>query len=152
MIRFSLFIAASILTLPVQAETSTETQAIEQAARDYLESQHKVSPAQMKNSLHTDLKKRTYWENREGDEYILETDYQTMIRVAETYNKNGDRFPADPRIEIEILDIDQRVASVKLTADDWIDYMHLFKSAEGDWKIINVLWQYHDIQRHSSKN
>ncbi len=37
--------------------------------------------------------------------------------------------------------IDQ-TASVKLIAEWGIDYMHLAKY-EGQWKIVNVLWQSH---------
>jgi len=74
-----------------------------------------------------------------------------MLNVAENYNRNGDKFPLSPRIDIKILDIDQRIASVKLSADDWVDYMHLMKNKQGHWQIINVLWQYHDINKHSSK-
>lgn len=47
--------------------------------------------------------------------------------------------------------MDQRAASVKLTADEWIDYMHLYKNDRNEWKILNVLWQYHDVNRHVSK-
>lgn len=37
-----------------------------------------------------------------------------------------------------------RAASIKLIADEWIDYMHLVK-LNGSWKIINVLWQYNHV-------
>jgi len=81
----------------------------------------------------------------------METSRNTMLRVAKNYNKSGTNFPNSPRIEVEIFDIDERVASVKLTADDWIDYMHLVKTESGNWKILNVLWQYHDTSKHISK-
>lgn len=74
-----------------------------------------------------------------------------MVNLAGFYNENGDKFPNAPRIDIEIFDIDKRAASVKLTADDWIDYMHLYKNEEGQWKILNVLWQFYEISAHSSK-
>jgi hypothetical protein len=105
----------------------------------------------MERGLDKKLAKRTYWESKEGSEYIMETDFDTMVWVAENYNKEGDRFPSSPMVDIKILDIDNRVASVKLTVDEWIDYMHLYKNENNDWKIINVLWQYHDATRHSSK-
>ncbi|WP_445357111.1 hypothetical protein ACJJIC_12855 [Microbulbifer sp. ANSA002] len=79
------------------------------------------------------------------------TDYETMVWLAENYNKEGDKFTESPRVDINILDIDNRVASVKLTVDDWIDYMHLYKNDKNNWKIINVLWQYHDTKRHINK-
>jgi hypothetical protein len=74
-----------------------------------------------------------------------------MVKLASFYNEKGDKFPEKPRIDIDVYDIDKRVASVKLTADDWIDYMHLYKNDKGQWKVINVLWQFNDINAHTSK-
>jgi hypothetical protein len=81
----------------------------------------------------------------------MNTDFDTMVKVARSYNKDGTKFPPQPRVDIKILDIDQRVATVKLSADEWIDYMHLYKNQHGEWKIVNVLWQYHDTARQVSK-
>lgn len=139
------------LSYSVIADSLTDDKKIERAVLDYIESQHQVDANLMARSLDKKLAKRTYWKSKDGAEFVLETDYKTMLRVAETYNKDGDKFPTSPRVEIKILDIDNRVASVKLTADDWIDYMHLYQDESKEWKIINVLWQYHDAKRHSSK-
>lgn len=125
--------------------------AIERAVRDYIESQHKVEPARMERALDEQLAKRTYWQAADGTEFIMKTDFATMVNVANTYNKDGTKFPAQPRVDIKILDVDNRVATVKLTADEWIDYMHLYKNQRNEWKIINVLWQYHDAKRQVSK-
>ena len=73
-----------------------------------------------------------------------------MVELAGRYNQKGDKFPEAPRVEIKILDIDKRVASVKLIVDDWIDYMHLYQNDQQQWKTINVLWQYHDLNKHKS--
>ena len=124
---------------------------IERAVKDYIESQHKVLPDMMARGLDPALPKRTYWLSKEGKEFILESSYEDMVNLAGFYNENGDKFPSTPRIDIEIFDIDKRVASVKLSADDWIDYMHLYKNEEGQWKILNVLWQFNEISAHSSK-
>jgi len=135
----------------VGATATDDRAAITQAALDYIESQHTPSPKQMAQALHPELKKRTYWHKADGSEFVMETSRDFMVELAGRYNTKGDRFPAEPRKDIEILDIDDRVASVKLTADEWIDYMHLVKTDAGEWKIINVLWQYHDTSRHASK-
>ncbi|WP_340679618.1 nuclear transport factor 2 family protein [Paraglaciecola sp.] len=133
----------------VMADTDNEN--VKRAVLDYIESQQKVKPDLMKRALDKKLAKRTYWKSKDGSEFIMETDFETMVWVAENYNKDGDKFPSSPRVDINILDIDNRVASVKLTVDDWIDYMHLYKNERNEWKIINVLWQYHDTSKHSSK-
>ena len=143
-----------LITMPLRAEVNVspeDIKAIKQAALNYIESQHQVKPANMAKALHSKLAKRTFWQSTEGKDYIMETSYDTMIKVAASYNKNGDKFPKSPTKTVEILDADERVASIKLTADDWIDYMHLIKGEDGQWKIINVLWRYHDISKHVSK-
>lgn len=149
--RMLFLIIAFSLSYSVIAGPLTDDKKIERAVLDYIESQHQVNVNLMARSLDKKLAKRTYWKSKDDAEFVLETDYKTMLRVAETYNKDGDKFPTSPRVEIKILDIDNRVASVKLTADDWIDYMHLYKDENKQWKIINVLWQYHDAKKHSSK-
>ena len=141
---------ACLFSLNVTAAKLDDKAAIKEAAKKYLISQHMAKEQPMAESLHPELKKRTYWQRADGTEFVMETDYQTMLRVAKTYNTSGDKFPPNPRIEIDVLDIDQKVASVKLTADDWIDYMHLLKTEQGEWKIINVLWQYHNTTKHKS--
>lgn len=147
----SLTIAMLLAAFCGQTMANEDRESITRAVKDYIESQHQVEPERMQRGLDKQLAKRTYWQDKDGREFIMETDHDTMVWVAENYNLSGDKFPTSPQQDIEILDIDQRVASVKLTADEWIDYMHLYKTDQGQWKIINVLWQYKDTQQHSSK-
>ena len=160
-VSYTLFALALSLTLvstvsltlsaKVTAQEMSDSQAIELAVQAYIQSQHQTNADLMASALHNKLAKRTYWQYANGTQFIMESNFTSMLRVAKSYNKNGDKFSTDPRIVIKVLDIDQRAASVKLTTDDWIDYMHLVKNQQGEWKILNVLWQYHDITRHSSK-
>lgn len=149
--RFLMVVLFAALPLLSHAADATDQQLIENAVRDYIESQHKVDPERMARSLDPQLAKRTYWQKADGSEFVMNTDFDTMVKVARNYNKDGTKFPPQPRADIKILDIDQRVATVKLTADEWIDYMHLYKNQRGEWKIVNVLWQYHDTARQVSK-
>ena len=145
---FLLFmLSASIAVANQQSDEFLITEAV----TNYIVAQHKAKEAPMDDALHQNLKKQTYWQDRDGEEFIMETSRRTMLDVAKSYNQSGTKFPETPRVDIDIYDIDQRVASVKLTADDWIDYMHLVKTDSGDWKILNVLWQYHDTKKHSNK-
>lgn len=141
---------ACIISFGASANDLSDRNKITQAALDYIESQHNVDKDQMARGLDPLLVKRTYWKSKSGKPEVMQTSFDTMLWVAENYNISGDKFPEKPKKQIQILDIDNRVASVKLTADDWIDYMHLYKNEEGKWKIINVLWQYHDESRHRS--
>ncbi len=142
---------AILFSCAVTADSNVNKKNVKRAVLDYIESQHNLDSDLMARSLDEKLAKRTYWESKDGSEVIIESDFKTMLWVAENYNKDGSKFPLSPIVEITILDIDNRVASVKLTVDEWIDYMHLYKNESNEWKIINVLWQYHDTDKHSSK-
>lgn len=128
-------------------QTQQDSLAIKQAALDYIESQHAPNPSRMERALHPRMVKRTFWKDKStGKDYLRETNAESMILLAESYNKNKDKFPASPKKEVKFLDISEKTASVKLIADEWIDYMHLAKLND-TWKIVNVLWQYNDTQR-----
>jgi len=130
------------------AQSAQDSLAIKRAALDYIESQHKPNAKQMEQALHPRLVKRTFWKDKAtGKDYVRETSAESMILLAESYNKKNDKFPAKPRKDLKFLDVSDRTASVKLLADEWIDYMHLVK-LNGAWKIINVLWQYNDSAQH----
>lgn len=144
-ITFIFFIVGIIAC---SGQTKQDSLEITRAALDYIESQHKPNSKQMDQALHPRLVKRTFWKDREtGKDYVRETSAESMIILAEHYNKKNDKFPAVPKKEIKLLDVSDRTASVKLLADEWVDYMHLVK-LNGSWKIINVLWQYYDSSRH----
>ena len=140
-----LFLLVSIVA---GAQTKQDTVAITRAALDYLESQHVPNTKQMEQCLHPRLVKRTFWKDKSTKkDYLSEYFAENMVLLAEKYNAKGDKFPAQPRKDVKLLDVSDRTASVKLVADDWIDYMHLVK-LNNEWKIVNVLWQYNDSSKH----
>ena len=130
------------------AQSQQDTIAIRQVALDYIESQHHMKPEQFERAAHPRMVKRTFWVNQKTQkEYLGETFRDAMILLAETYNQDGDKFPKNPKKEVVILDIFDKTASVKLIADDWIDYMHIVK-LNGRWQLVNVLWQFNDSTKH----
>jgi hypothetical protein len=142
------FFALLVITIKCSAQTKQDSLEIKQAVLNYIESQHKPNPKQMEQALHPRMVKRTFWKDKEtGKDYVRETSTESMVILAESYNKKNDKFPAVPKKEVKFLDISDKTASVKLIADEWIDYMHIVK-LNGAWKIINVLWQYNDSERH----
>lgn len=150
MMRLSLtLLVVCVISLgSLSAQTKQDTLAIRRAALDYIESQHKPNPQQMERALHPRLVKRTFWKDKvTGKEYVDENFAENLVILAQRYNVKGDKFPANPKKEVKLLDVSDRTASVKLIADDWIDYMHLVK-VNGEWKIINVLWQFNDSSSH----
>lgn len=132
----------------LSAQTKQDSLAITQVALDYIESQHNMKPSQMEGALHPEMIKRTFWKDKSSkSDYLRETSRATMIAIAKNYNKNGDKFPESPKKQVVILDVFGKTASVKLIADDWIDYMHIVKLND-KWTIVNVLWQFNDASKH----
>ncbi len=144
---FILSLIASLTSFFVFGQTKQDSIDIKRVALDYIESQHNAQPEQFKRAAHPRMVKRTFWTDKSTKkEYLRETFSDAMILLAETYNKDGNNFPEKPRKEVVFLDVYDKVASVKLIADDWIDYMHIVK-LNGKWQLVNVLWQFNDSKK-----
>ena len=64
-----------------------------------------------------------------------------MTLVQRTREGIGKKIPEDRQLkEVTILDRFNNVAVVKVVASDWVDYLEVAKF-NGEWKIINVLWE-----------
>ena len=66
--------------------------------------------------------------------------YEQLRTLAGRWNKDGKQAGDKSPRKITVLDMDEMTASVKLEAEWGFDYMHLAKY-DGQWKIVNVLWQ-----------
>jgi hypothetical protein len=54
----------------------------------------------------------------------------------------GKKFPINERVQkIEVLDVDQNAASVKVVTGRWTDYM-LLSRYNGEWRVLDVVLQY----------
>ncbi|OHT43161.1 nuclear transport factor 2 family protein [Flavobacterium tructae] len=146
--NYLLVIAFAFFSSALQAQTAQDTLDIKRVALAYIEAQHNPNPKLMESALHPRLVKRSVFRSKAAQkDYVSEYFAENMVILAETYNAKGDKFPKNPRKEVKLLDVSARTASVKLIADAWIDYMHVVKT-NGEWKIINVLWQYNDVSQH----
>ena len=63
-----------------------------------------------------------------------------MIELA----SNCAREPDEPETyKVQVLDMSDRIASVRTDASWGIDYMHLAR-LNGEWRVVNVLWDESD--------
>lgn len=128
--------------------TKKDSSAIKNIALGYLIALQELKPDLMKNVFHPELAKRTLGYDRETQqEVIRETTFEQMVEFAKSWNKAGNKFPPNPSNKVVILDIYNRIASVKLISDNWVEYLHLIQT-NNEWDIINLLWQYKDIKRY----
>jgi hypothetical protein len=114
-----------------------ETESIKQAALDYIEGWYAASPERMERALHPELAKRAVM-NVDGADQLRPITFERMIELVKS--KNEDREALN-NIECEILDTYGEMACAKTISPDFIDYLHLAKW-EGEWKIINALWEF----------
>ena len=146
---FSLLFAATVAALAaagVRAQTpappapASESDAIKQAALDYIEGWYEGNAERMERALHPELAKRIVQTNPQNGRSRL--DQQSALTLVQGTRRGGGRDTPKQRQQkdVTILDVFGGAASVKIVASDWVDYLHLAKS-NGRWVIVNVLWE-----------
>ncbi len=134
------------ISLPARSQAPDEKTAIRQAALDYIEGWYGADAARMDRALHTELAKRII-RTVGGTEHFTSLTKAQMVEA--TQKGGGKNRPADTRnIKVDILDVYRDIASVRTECADFIDYLQLAKS-QGQWKIVNVLWQYNIKERQA---
>jgi hypothetical protein len=132
----------AIVGLVAPALAGSDREAVERAVLDYVEAIEQGTPELIERGVHTELHKFGFYRQSPDAEYkIYPMTFDELRELAATYKEQG-RVPDDPQHSIEILDVLDQTASVKLTAFWGIDYMHLAKY-DGQWKVVQVLWQSH---------
>lgn len=119
-----------------------DRKAVEAAVRGYLEAIYLVEPKRIETCVDPELAKYGFWREGDAGEYSgsLMSREELMAGAAKWYAEGAP--PADAPRKIEVLDVMNRVACVKLTAQWGVDYMNLAKK-DGRWMIMHVLWQSH---------
>lgn len=130
---------------PSFAQTEDDAR-IRAVALDYIEGWYTGDAQRMENALHPDLAKRMVFLDRGTGQSAL--DHQSALTLVQnTRMRDGQPVLTERQVrEVSILDQHQNVASVKVIAEDWVDYLHMIRW-NGDWKIINVLWELNAPER-----
>jgi hypothetical protein len=112
--------------------------AIYQAASDYYGGWYKANVERIARSLHSDLAKRAIRKDDGGNYYLYHLSKKQMLEA--TKKGGGSETPVNKRrCEITILDRYEEMATVKVVATEYIDYLHLAKQ-NGQWLIVNAMW------------
>ena len=139
-----LTLALLLFVVPVAAQdANADREAVRQAVLDYVEGIYNVEPARIERSVSPNLAKMGFYRPPTETAYRpgRSMAFQQLVEIAKNFNKEG-KLRKDAPKDIEIYDVMDQTATVKLTADWGIDYMHLAK-IDGKWMIVNVLWQSH---------
>jgi len=90
----------------------------------------------MRASLHPDLAKRSVEQGAGGDPFLSTIGAKDMVEA--TARGAGKKYPAGH--DVVICDIDEDLATVKVTSAPYVEYLHLARFGEL-WLIVNVLWR-----------
>jgi len=124
-----------------QAQTPTDSVAIEQTALDYIQGYYSGDPERMERALHPDLAKRIVRTSPEGESTLEQMTAERLVQATQGMSQRP--VPEEEWVDdVTILDIYQNMASVRIDAAMWIDYLHLARW-DGEWKIVNDLWELH---------
>ena len=125
-----------------------DTLEIQKKSLGYLKALQELKPDLMNEVMNDSLNKVSIgYDRATRKEYARATTRQQMMDFANSWNKANNKFPPIPNDRLEILDIYNRIATVKVVSDNWVDYLHLIK-LDGNWSIVNILWQHKDINRY----
>ncbi len=117
--------------------TTTATELITQTALDYFEGWFDGDVERMGRALHPDLVKRS-----PGGQQGATLGITTKERMLElTAAGDGIEDGVDRRLEVEVEDVRDDIASVTVRSAVYHEYLHLVRTPEG-WKIANALWRH----------
>ena len=127
-------------TTPVKKAFSADVEIIKQKVLGYIDAWYQGEAERGEKSLHPELAKRTVRTDPETGRSQLEM--MSASTLAERWRSgDGKDTPKEQqRKDITVLDIHGNMASVRLEAKGWVDYMHLAKF-NGEWVIVNILWE-----------
>ena len=138
-LRLVLLACTLLVPVPAWSQSAADSVAIRSAALDYIEGWYTADAERMERALHPHLAKRFMEATADGGVRLTETTAMELVQQVRAGGGSG--TPEQTRrTDVRILDVFQNVASVRVDAHGWIDYMHLAK-AGGRWTIVNVLWE-----------
>jgi hypothetical protein len=138
-----LMIMLTTFTLLAHSEgniSPSDAEAIKQTALDYIEGWYEGNAERMERSLHPELAKRIVLKDSNTGKSRLDQ-MGAMTLVQRTRQAAGTKTSKEQQQkDVVILDVFENAASVRVTATDWIDYLHMARFNDR-WVIVNVLWE-----------
>jgi hypothetical protein len=112
--------------------------AIHEAVEDYYGGWYEADVERMSRCLHPGLAKRAIKLDENGKEYLRHLTKDVMVNAAR--EGGGSDVSAEKKTwTITILDSYEEIATVKVAAGEYMEYIHLARQ-DGQWQVLNVLW------------
>ena len=126
------------------SQSGNDTALIKMTVLNYVEGFYTSDTVRMSKAIHPELAKRIIIRDTLGN-IMLSNMGSSQLLYNTKRNRNKDVLnPEQPfKADIIIYDITNNVATAKVMTNKFhfIDYLHLGKF-KGEWKIVNVLWEY----------
>lgn len=151
----SVFMASAVLmavafgtpSVMSRTQAAQDREAVRQAGLDYVEGVYNVQPERIERSVHPSLVKRGFYKKDAAAPYVeMPMTYDQLVNLARNWNKDGKRNTTIKNVEV--LDLLDQTAVVKITASWGIDHMLLGKY-DGKWKINLIQWQSPPAKRNA---
>jgi len=142
--RIALLLLIFAFSAPVFAQSDED--GVRDAITDYLEGLYQAEPERIERSVSKDLVKFGHWRSSATQDYRgAPMNFEQLKGLAADWNlDNRQGLDENTPREIVILDVLDKIASAKLTAQWGIDYFQLEK-LDGKWMIRHVVWQSHPM-------
>ena len=136
------FDSNNVLKADFNVESSSDESAVKAAAMDYIECFYEADTTKAYRSVSPLLQKRGYGYSDKKQKYSdqYEMNFEQLISLAKRWNADGSKVNDKSPKKVEIFEILDKTASVKIYAEWGTDYIHLSK-IDGKWLVMNVLWQ-----------
>jgi len=113
--------------------STAEREAIVAVALDYVAGWFDADAARMERALHPDLAKRSL----QADGHVRTMTAPMLLEFTIQARGRSEDSP-DRRVHVEVLHIDETLASAVVRCHQYVDHLHLVRTADG-WKILNIL-------------
>lgn len=138
----SLLILAILVSGGAIAQSDADKEAVEQTCFNYLDGFYQGDTVKLKLALKPNLYKIGFWKAKDASNYESEGQmtYEQAIKYAKGVAEKKNFASSSAPRNVEVLDIMNHIAAVKITAWWGIDYALLSKS-NGTWMIEEVIWE-----------
>jgi hypothetical protein len=142
-----MFVAAVVIVATLAtasrtlAQTSADTAGVRRAALDYVEGFYEGDSTKHVRSVRPDVFKYGFWLSRDSTRYEgAQMPWSEFLSYTRRVRSRGATTPTTAPKEIELLDVLNQTAAVKVTATWGTDYL-LVGKYDGRWMVSSVLWQ-----------
>ena len=139
MLRIVALAALALVPAAVDAQASTDREAVRQTALDYIEGFYEGDSTRFLRSIRPEVYKYGFWRDSTGYRG-MHMQWQGFHNFANRVKRGQTRTPPNAPKGVELLDVSDQIAAVKINAYWGMDYL-LMGKYDGKWMISHVLWQ-----------